>query len=163
MNGHENSGFSLLELVIVVVIIGIIAAIAVPRLSRGSVGAADAALIRDLDIMRAAIDLYAAEHGGTRPGADVVNQLTQYTDALGAVSATKDVTHIYGPYLRRIPPMPVGQKKGATAFYIETNANGLPEDGGDDQAWWYNTKTGDLQANLKDADVDASGKPYNTY
>ncbi len=163
MTRHRNSGFSLLELVIVVVTLAVIAAIAVPRLSRGSAGASDAALTGDLHMMRAAVDRYTAEHAGRRPGADIANQLTQYTDALGAVSATKDTTHIYGPYLRQIPPMPVGKKKGGTVFHIETNANNLPEKGGPGKAWWYNTKTGDVRANLKDTDMDASGKPYNTY
>ncbi len=64
---RRNSAFSLLELVIVVVIIGIIAAIAIPRMSRGARGADESALKGDLAILRNAIDLYAAEHGGNFP------------------------------------------------------------------------------------------------
>ena len=52
----------MLELVIV--ILGIIAAIAIPRLSRGSDGAAEGALKRDLQVLRGALELYRAEHDG---------------------------------------------------------------------------------------------------
>ena len=66
--------FSLIELVIVVVIIGIIGAIAIPRMSRGAAGAADSSLVADLAVMRSAIDLYKAEHGGDLP------KLTTFSD-----------------------------------------------------------------------------------
>src|SRR4051812_50208690 len=105
----RRGGFSLIELVIVVVIIGIIAAIAIPRLSRGSAGAADSALAGNLTVLRNAVDLYATEHGGTYPAlATFEAQLTQYTDNSGATSASKTATHIYGPYLRKVPTLPVG-------------------------------------------------------
>ena len=109
----KRSGFSLLELVIVVSIIGIIAAIAIPRFSRATAGATDAALTGDLAVMRNAIDMCAAEHGGTFPTvADIEDQLTTYTDASGNANASKTTTYIYGPYLRKVPGWPVGAKKG---------------------------------------------------
>src|SRR5215212_5983808 len=93
VNGNRTlsrRGFSLIELVIVVVIIGIIAAIAIPRLSRGASGAADSALSGNLSVLRNAIDLYATEHGGSYPALSTFDtQLTQFTDASGATSATK--------------------------------------------------------------------------
>ena len=110
---RRRRGFSLLELVIVVVIVGIIAAIAIPRMSRGSAGAADSALSGNLAVLRNAIDLYGAEHDGTLPGATTIaNQLTLYTTSAGATSATKTGAYIYGPYVRTIPALPVGAKKG---------------------------------------------------
>jgi len=161
--GPRGEAFSLLELVIVVVIIGIIAAIAVPRLSRGSGGAADSALTRDLDVMRTAIELFATEHKGLLPSDEIVNELTQYTDVLGEVSEAKDAGHVFGPYLRQVPPMPVGPRKGKTGVHICTAAGNTPAQGPADRAWWYNTKTGDLRANYDDSVTDAAGKPYNTY
>src|SRR5207249_11695047 len=108
-NRVNRAGFSLIELVIVVVIIGIIAAIAIPRLSRGSAGAADSALSGNLAVLRSAIDLYSTEHGGTFPAlATFEDQLTKYTDGNGGVSTTKDSSHLYGPYIRKLPLLPVG-------------------------------------------------------
>jgi prepilin-type N-terminal cleavage/methylation domain-containing protein len=65
--GTNRGGFSLLEVVIVVAIIAILAAIGIPRMSRGSRGANDSAVSGNLAVLRNAIDLYAAEHGGDYP------------------------------------------------------------------------------------------------
>ncbi len=110
LSRHDGKpAFSLLELLIVVVIIGVIAVIAIPRLSRGARSAGENALMGDLAVMRKAIDLYAAEHGGNFPNgtsAEVTAQLTQYSDFNGNTSTTMDqVTgKIYGPYLKAVPP-----------------------------------------------------------
>jgi len=148
-------GFSLLEVVIVVAIIAILAAIGIPRMSRGSAGAADAALVADLTILRNAIDLYAAEHSGRFPTVDgVADQLTQYTDISGEAQASKDTTHYYGPYLRSIPPAPVGINKGST---------GINDIGGDDIGWVYNENTGSIRVYANVLDKDDSGKRYINY
>ncbi len=108
-------GFSLVELVIVVVILGVIAAIAIPRLSRGSEGAATSAVKHNLAILNKAVDLYAAEHGNQYPrAAKVSEQLLMYTDAQGNTSAVPTSTHVFGPYLRKIPPAPAGEAPGST-------------------------------------------------
>lgn len=157
---RKARGFSLIELVIVVVIIGIIAAIAIPRLSRGSAGAADSAVSGNLAVLRNAIDLYATEHGGSYPAlATFDTQLTQFTDAAGAVSATKTSTAIYGPYLRKVPPLPVGANKNSVVVVDGSTGTAGAAAGG----WFYNASTGDVKANCPDAEVDAAGKKYNTY
>jgi len=152
---RKSRAFSLIELVIVVVIIGIIAAIAVPRMSRGAAGASDNALAANLAVLRNAIDLFQTEHGGTFPLlADMPNALTQYTDAAGTVSATKTATHIYGPYLRAVPALPVGADKGKVSFIgTYTAGNG----------WVYNQTTGVVTANCGPAEADATGKLYSAY
>lgn len=151
----KNGGFSLLELVIVVVIVGIIAAIAIPRMSRGSAGAADAALTGDLAVLRNAVDLYAAEHNGAFPTlANVTSQLLQYTDSAGAAQAARDATHIYGPYLRKVPPLPVGRRKDQT---------GISDRDRDTVGWIYAEATGQISANTTDTETDASGTRYNMY
>ena len=115
--------FSLVELVIVVVIIGVIAAIAVPRISRGAKGAGESALRGSLASMRNAIDMYAAEHGGTFPGGDgvettLIRQLTEKTDVNGVAGGT------FGPYLRRgFPPCPVGVRTGDTGVILNNTAS----------------------------------------
>ena len=153
---NVKKGFSLLELVIVVVIIGIIAAVAIPRMSRGSAGAADAALSGNLAVLRNAIDLYAAEHSGAFPTVLLApTALTQYTDSAGVVSATRTTTCIYGPYLRKVPPLPVGAAKGNTGIAAATGGVGV--------GWIYNATTGDITSNTTALEKDASDKLYTDY
>ena len=164
---RRRAGFSLIELVIVVVIIGIIAAIAVPRMSRGSQGAADAALSGNLSVLRNAIDLYYTEHNSypaSGGGEDMVvfeRQLTKYTDAAGGGTGDKDATHNLGPYLRKVPPLPVGSRRGNNVVRVAPTgeAAGSNAAGG----WLYFPATGDIKANLPDGETDANGKKYNEY
>jgi prepilin-type N-terminal cleavage/methylation domain-containing protein len=152
--GILRRAFSLIELVIVVVIIGIIAAIAIPRMSRGAEGASDSALIGNLATLRNAIDLYHTEHEGVYPtAANIVAQLTQYSDINGGTSATKTSTHIYGPYIREIPKMPVkGDGKGDSKIAAAAAA---------DVGWIYTESTGSIVANS--AEKDARKVAYNSY
>jgi len=155
---NTRLGFSLIELVIVVVIIAIIAAIAIPKMSRGAAGANDSALMQDLAQMRSAIELYAAEHTGAYPSATpatFITQMTTYTDASGGTSATKDSTHIYGPYLKAIPVLPVGTNKGL-ATVTNTGTAGTGTFG-----WFWDGTT--VWANDPALDTDAKGTAYNTY
>jgi len=160
----KPNGFSLIELVIVIVIMGIISAIAIPRLSRGARTAGGSALKSNLATMRNAIEMYAAEHDGKYPGSKIKDQLTKYSNLTGSTTnATKTVTEVYGPYLKEIPPMPVGSKKNATAVYVTTNAADVPPQGVATDGWWYNSTTLEIRGNLPAGDVDDDAKAYNGY
>ena len=157
-NVGRRRAFSLIELVIVVVIIGIIAAIAIPRLSRGSAGAADAALTGDLAVMRNALDLYETEHTGDLPTlANFVNAMILYSDLAGNTNAVKGGAFIYGPYLRAVPSLPVGARKGETALKVP------PADGLGAFGWVYDDTASTIVANCAAGETDDGGKPYNTY
>jgi prepilin-type N-terminal cleavage/methylation domain-containing protein len=150
----RKRGFSLIELVIVVVIIGIIGAIAIPRMSRGSAGAADNALRGNLAVLRGAIETFAAEHDGLYPSAtDITVQLTQYSDSQGTTNASRTATHIYGPYIREIPPLPVGARKGSSGIATADGAG---------VGWIYNPTSGAIRANTT-TEADVSGKLYSDY
>jgi prepilin-type N-terminal cleavage/methylation domain-containing protein len=156
MKLSRRRAFSLIELVIVVVIIGIIAAIAVPRMSRGAAGAGDSALAGDLATLRNAIDLFQTEHGGSYPTdpTTITNQLTQFTDDSGTAQATKDSTHIYGPYIRVIPILPVGSRKGQSGIAAADAAT---------VGWLYDGTAHTIIANTKPTEVDARGVQYSSY
>ena len=152
---RQISGFSLLELVIVIVIMGIVAAVAIPRMSRGAAGAADAALSGNLAVLRNAIDMYAGEHNGAYPAAaTAANQLTLYSSSAGVTNATKTATYIYGPYLRKVPKLPVGAEKGSTGIAAAAAAG---------VGWIYTAVSGTIVSNTTAAETDSSGVAYNTY
>ena len=153
---HSGLGFSMLELVIVIVILGIIAAIAIPRMSRGSEGAADAALTANLAVLRNAIDLFVAEHDGVFPAAaDCSNALSQYSNKAGDdFVTTRDANHIYGPYVRQVPPLPVGAAKGNT---------GIADAAGAGVGWIYDASDGSIHSNTTASEKDASDTLYSDY
>lgn len=154
---QRSRAFSLIELVIVIVIIGIIAAIAVPRMSRGAAGATDAALRADLATLRAAIDLFHTEHEGLYPAeADIALQLTGYSNLAGTAVPVKDPAHIYGPYLRAIPGLPVNA--------AEKGSNGIAAIPVAGIGWIYTIAAGagNIRANTT-IETDDAGTPYNTY
>jgi len=161
----RSRAFSLVELVVVVVIIAVIAAIAVPRISSASKGSAEAALVESLAALRTAIDMYAAEHGQTMPGANpdgrgngvdsagaMINQLTKHSSASGEVADSWDAAHPFGPYLWRIPPAPVGNNKGDTQVAIDS-ANSPPLVTAGPEGWLYNPRTGQILVNSDDANA----------
>ena len=152
---RRRGGFSLLELVIVIVIMGIVAAVAIPRMSRGSAGAADSALSGNLAVLRNAIDMYAGEHNGAFPAvATISDQLSLYTSSTGATNATKTSTYLYGPYLRKIPSLPVGAAKGNTTIAAAAG-NGV--------GWIYNATSGTISSNTTATEKDSSDKKYSDY
>lgn len=151
----RRNAFSLLEVVIVIAIIGILAAIGIPRMSRGAKGAGDAALVGDLRVLRGAIDHYTLDHGGAYPTLEsIVKQLTQYTDYNGSPRVGQDNTHIYGPYLRRVPPLPIGLRKGAT---------GIASTDGVEVGWVYDDKTGVIRANCGPSERNDAETAFRSY
>ena len=151
----KRLGFSLLEMMLVVVIIGLVAAIAIPRLSRGAAGAADSALAGNLAVLRDAVDRYSTEHNGTYPTvAAFSNQLSQYSSLGGATAASKtDGNYAYGPYLRKVPALPVGANKGNT---------GIGASAGTGVGWIYDAATGNISASCT-TETDTAGVLYTTY
>jgi len=157
-----------------VVIIGIIAAIAVPRISAGALRSDESALVADLTTLRSAIDRYAAEHQGVFPGARtdgiggatnsetaLLNQLLKYSNSPGGASSSPGSAHPLGPYLRRMPPLPVGANKNMTAIAIDT-LNDPPVVVVGLYGWVYNPSVGEIIANSDDANRDNS-RAYDEY
>lgn len=128
-----RKGFSLLEVMIVVVMIAIVAAIAIPRFVDASDEAAEAALAKDLRMVRQQIELFKLHHDGILPGQDgkdIVEQLTGETDVNGNVVADGD----HGRYMRIFPTNPFTS--------TDTVESGTGTPGGGETAWYYNTQSG---------------------
>ncbi len=104
---RKNKGFTLVEILIVVVILGILAAIVIPQFSDASTQSKVSNMQSSLQTMRSQISLYKIQHNDTPPAlATFEDQMTLFTDIAGGTNATRDATHIYGPYLQTVPNNP---------------------------------------------------------
>jgi len=111
----KQSGFTLIEMLIVVIVLGILAAIVIPQIAVSTEDAKLNTLRTNLNTTRSAVELYYFQHNSVYPGggvpttkpADVttgpqafVAQLARFTDVDGNISNTKDATYKYGPYVK---------------------------------------------------------------
>lgn len=107
---NRNSGFTLVEILIVVVILGILAAIVIPQFTDASQNARASSLVSQLQTIRSQLELYQVQHNGNYP--DLANvgwtSLTRRTNAAGTVMADGDDPALYpfGPYLQQAPNNP---------------------------------------------------------
>lgn len=122
----------------VVLIIAILASIAAHRLNRHAGTSAANASKRDVMILQHAIERYRAEHGSYPADGNVADQLTKYTDLAGGTSDARVAPYVFGPYVRKIPPVPVGPARGNASIAA---AAGLGV------GWIYDASTGDIRAN----------------
>jgi general secretion pathway protein G len=127
---RKNNGFTLVELVVVVMILGILAAVAAPKVMGTSAKAKDNGVKQTLGVIRDAIERYAAEHGGSLPGASDDDEATFKLDL-------KD-------YLRgAFPKCPVGLEDAVVVI----KDTGSPTATGADGSWMFSTDTGEFIVN----------------
>jgi len=161
----SESGFTLVELLIVVVILGILAAVAIPQFADSTEEARASNLQSNLAVMRNAIEFYRTNHRGKYPGypsaggaptaAEATNQLTLSSKADGSTAAVGTAGFDYGPYIReRLPENPVN---GLNTILIVADAAAFPA-ADDSTGWILHPKTGKLRANSTGA--APSGKNY---
>jgi prepilin-type N-terminal cleavage/methylation domain-containing protein len=113
----NQSGFTLIEMLVVVIILGILAMIIVPQITVSTDDARLNSLQANLGTVRSAVELYAAQHSNVYPGkhdnttgADAVGdpqartaflaQMTLYSNLLGVTSSTKNAAFPFGPYVK---------------------------------------------------------------
>ena len=136
---RNQSGFTLVELLIVVIILGILAAVVIPQFNTAAAESKEAALASNLATIRQAIELYKVQHNDTFPD-DIVTQLTTTTDVTGA-AGTK-----YGPYIRNaFPANPINSLNDVTS------AAAMAAAGTDAHGWVYATGNGEFRADSSGA------------
>lgn len=119
----DQSGFTLMEILIVVILLGILAMVVVPQITISSEDTKASTLQSNLSQLRSLLEIYYAQHNETYPGtvddtdgvgppadaaAAFVNQLTLYTKPSGQASKTDKANYPLGPYIKSnaLPPNP---------------------------------------------------------
>lgn len=137
MTRRTETGFTLVEILIVVIILGILAAIVIPQFTEASNDARESALTSDLQTLRSQIELYKIQHLDALPGdgtASFVDALIGKTD----IDGKADASGAYGPYLQKFPTNPFNN---LDTVQEKAGSSGL---GGGNTGWHFNSTTGQI-------------------
>jgi len=163
----NQAGFTLIEMLVVVIILGILAMIIVPQISVSTDDARLNSLQTNLNSLRSAIEVYAAQHANRYPGtyseadgttavadnaaakAAFLAQLTQFTDINGMVSGTKTATFKYGPYLKTgtLPLNPFNENSDVLCDFAQADITAARAPAGAGEGWQYFAPIGVFFAN----------------
>jgi type II secretion system protein G len=139
--GRRVTAFTLVEVLIVVVILGILAAIVIPQFSDASSEAKVSALAKNLQTIRAQLELYKLQHNGSYPtdATTLKDQMTKKTTVAGSTTGGT-----LGPYLMSIPKNPY------------TNTDTISADDTATSGWYYLVSSG--VATFKSNDGDSTNE-----
>jgi prepilin-type N-terminal cleavage/methylation domain-containing protein len=177
----QQSGFTLVELLIVAIILAILAAIIVPQFASTTTDAQESALRANLSGLRSATDLYRQQHNGVNPGVNaasggtcsgtgglggagtqqaIEDQLTRYSNLLGQTCSLPDTGFAFGPYIQE-DVLPTNPVSGSGVFAIVVTGNLEMIADGANGGWKYDSAAGKIIAN--DTNLDSAGIAYSTY
>jgi general secretion pathway protein G len=143
----RRAGFTLIELVVVIMILGILAGVAAPKFFQTSATATDNGVKQSLAIVRDAIELYAANNGGSLPPCNAGGQTLR--DAL--------IPFIRGTF-PVCPVGPIANRDWDVTPVTGTTTTGLVGDG---TGWKYNTENGTFIIN--NAGASSLGPLYSSF
>ncbi len=181
---RRQSGFTLVELLIVAIILAILAAIIIPQFASTTTDAQESALRADLAAMRSAMNLYRQQHG-EYPGANastggtcaggtagtgvlgtkqaIEDQLNRYSNAAGqtcSVPGSAPDTFPYGPYFQA-DALAANPITGSDDIVIISTGNLEMAADGAGGGWKFDMVAGKLIVN--DTNLDSQGVAYSTY
>ena len=166
-NLKNQKGFTLIEMLVVVIILGILAMIIVPQISVSTDDARLNTLQTNLNSIRSAIEVYAAQHANRYPGtyseadgttavvddaaskAAFIAQLTRFTDINGQANATKTAVFKYGPYLKTgtLPQNPFNENRDVVCDFDQGDITAARNPSGGAEGWQYFAPIGVFFAN----------------
>jgi prepilin-type N-terminal cleavage/methylation domain-containing protein len=159
---RDQSGFTLIEMLIVVIVLGILAMIIVPQISVSTEDAKLNTLQTNLSSLRNSVELYYHQHDSKYPGSTkqtdgtavvsdaeaataFIPQLTKYSEVSGQTADVKAAPAIYGPYLKGVvlPTNPYNNKNDVVCDFDETNIT-IRSSAAQDFGWKFYPVTGAL-------------------
>jgi prepilin-type N-terminal cleavage/methylation domain-containing protein len=166
MRARTYRAFSIAELLIVVAVLGILAAMVLPELKGHTTEAKAAAAANNLHLLRAAIELYAAQHNAVAPGYfnGVVTpwifsvQITGHTSRDGNAAGQPGPAFPYGPYLEEIPTNSFNHKNSVNVL---SDGQDFPDEADGGFGWIYKPQT--KQVRLDWPGTDKKGLRYYDY
>ncbi len=184
---RRQSGFTLVELLIVAIILAILAAIVIPQFAETTTDARESAVRANLSAIRGAVALYRQQHnghvsstastGGTCTGGTagtgaletqvaLRDQLTRYTNVAGqSCSLTVSGSFEFGPYLKgdAIPANPITGSNVVAVVGAGAAGAGDLEMAADGAGlgWKYDVTSGKFIAN--DTNLDSGGVRFDSY
>ena len=177
----RQSGFTLVELLIVAIILAILAAIIIPQFASTTTDAQESALRADTVALRAAMDLYRQQHGvypgtstavgGTCTGGTagtgapatqqaIEDQLTRYSNAAGQTCSVADTGFVFGPYVQD-DDLPTNPITNSSVIAIVTTGDLAMTADGANLGWKFDTTAGKFIVN--DTNNDSQGVPFASY
>jgi prepilin-type N-terminal cleavage/methylation domain-containing protein len=140
-----RKAFSIAELMIVAAVIGILAALLMPSLHNHAMEAKEAAAREDLQLLRGAIELYAARHAGVPPG---------YPDNTLSSTPTADCfqnqTTVLDRCLLQTPENPFNN---LNRVRIVGNEEGFPGQATGHDGWIYQPATKNIRVDWPGSDT----------
>jgi prepilin-type N-terminal cleavage/methylation domain-containing protein len=163
----DQSGFTLMEILIVVILMGILAMVVIPQISVSSEDTRVSTLQSNLTQVRNLLEVYYAQHAETYPGeidhttgsgapaddaaaaVSFVAQLAQYTKTSGEASTTDRTNFPVGPYIKskNLPPNPFNNQSSVKIDSTTTDITARTYNAGDEtDGYKFFVKTGILIA-----------------
>lgn len=148
-----KKAFSLVELLIVISMLGIMAAIVIPMFQDHTQQAKEAAVKKNLRVLRTAIELYAHKNDDVPPGypgndpASIPTSIEFYRDLVNP-----------GDYLKSMPENPFNDMNGMSAV---NNATAFPAAADGTSGWIYKASTKEIRLNW--TGTDSEGVLYFEY